>query len=272
MQLRLRVIAAIVAGVLALYLLYTREKELEKRAFGGARISVIVAKNAIKAGGRLKEQDVETQDIPEVYLHPQAIRQTDAGQVLGRQLALAVNQGQPIQWTDFGTSEGGRPGSAVPKGLRGTAISVNEFIGKSGLVTAGDRVDVLGTFGLSSSNEIQGSLTVTLLQNVPLIEINGTTAMLALELEEAELMTFAAAKGQVSLLLRNAEDLDVKKDIPPKSFKSLVAQIRELEAITAAPASLVGSGGDRKAPNPNAVLKNIQDSLNAQSGKRPRPR
>ncbi len=262
MQLKWRVLAAAIAGLIAMFLLYKREKELEFRAFGGARITVIIAKNGIRAGGRLKEQDVETMDVPEVYLHPQAIRAADAGQILGRQLAMEVKQGQPIQWTDFGTSERERSGSAVPKGLRGTAIAVSEFVGKSGLVTTGDRVDVLGTF--NTSNEIQGSLTVTLLQNVPLIEINNATAMLALELEDAELLTFAAAHGQVNLLLRNAEDLDVKKDIPPKSFKALVAQIRELEAISAAP---VISGNGRTSPT---ALRTIQDAVN--NAKRARPR
>ena len=47
-------------------------------------------------------------------------------------------------------------------------------------------------------SDLKGSLTVTLLQNVPLIEINGAIAMLALELEEAEMLTFASTHGTVA--------------------------------------------------------------------------
>ena len=257
MQLKWRVLAAAVAGLVAMFLLYEREKDLERRAFGGQRIPVLIAKSGIKAGARIQEKDVETMDVPEVYLHPQSIRASEAGQILGRQVALEVRQGQPIQWTDFGSSERERAGGAVPKGLRGTAISVNEFIGKSGLVSPGERVDVLGTFG---GSDLRGSITATLLQNVPLIEINGNIAMLALELEEAEMVTFASTHGTVSLLLRNAEDLDVKKDIAPKSFKSLIDKIKDLDTLPAtgpagavAPATILKAlaqerGGGAKKP------------------------
>lgn len=249
MQLKWRVLAAAVAGIVAMFLLYEREKDLERRAFGGARIPVLIAKSGIKTGARVQEKDVETMEVPEVYLHPQSIKASDAGQVLGRQLAMEVRQGQPIQWTDFGSSERERSGGAVPKGLRGTAIPVNEFIGKSGLVQPGERVDVLGTFG---GSDLRGSITATLLQNVPLIEINGNIAMLALELEEAEMVTFAATHGTVNLLLRNAEDLDVKKDIAPKSFKSLLDKIKDLEALPAP-----GPAGAPGAVNPAALLKGL---------------
>lgn len=251
MPLKWRVIAAAIAGLLAMFLLYEREKDLEKRAFGGARIPVMVAKTAVKAGTRLQEKDVETMDVPEVYLHPQSIRAGEAAQVLGRQIANEIRQGQPIQWTDFSTSERARQGGAVPKGLRGTAIPVNELIGKSGLVSPGERVDVLGTFG---GSDIKGSLTVTLLQNVPLIEINGNLAMLALELEDAELVTFASSHGTVSLLLRNAEDLDTKRDIPPKSFKTLLLQIRDLESVS--------SSGSSGPPDPADILRGVRDAVN----------
>jgi Flp pilus assembly protein CpaB len=233
--LKWRVLAAAIAGLIAVLLLYQRERDLEKRAFGGQRIPVVIAKTALKAGTRLQDKHVESMDVPELYLHPQSIRVSELGQVLDRPLAVELKQGQPIQWTDFSTSERER-GGVVPKGLRGAAIQVMEFIGKSGLAAPGSRVDVLGTFG---GGELKGSMTVTLLQNVLLIDIAGGIAMLALELEEAELLTFAATHGTVSLLLRNAEDLDVKKDIPPKSWRSLIERIQELQIIPT---------GDKAAP------------------------
>jgi pilus assembly protein CpaB len=238
--LKWRVLAAAIAGLVAMALLYQRQKELEFRAFGGERIKVMVAKSTMRNGTRVQEKDVETMEVPEVYLHPQAVRASDAGQVLGRPLAVEVRQGQPIQWTDFGSTERDRSGSAVPKGLRGTAVQINEFLGKSGLVGPGDRVDVLGTFG---GGEVKGSITLTLLQNVPLIEINNNIAMLALELEDAELVTYASTHGTVTLLLRNAEDIDVKKDVPPKSFRSLVARVQELESVMMPSSS--SSSGDK---------------------------
>lgn len=268
MLLRTRVIAAAAAGLIAALLLFQRERELERRAFGGARIEVLVAKSPIKAGSRLKEADVEKMEVPELYLHPQAIGARDAGQVLGRPLAMELKQGQTLQWTDFGTSERDRPGAAVPKGLRGVAVPVNELISKSGLVNASDRVDVLGTFG--NQGELRMSITVTLLQNVPVIEVAGATAMLAVDLEQAELLTFAAAHGTLSLLLRNAEDLDVRKDIPPKNFRTLVEQIREMESLAPPGGSSYGGGGK---PNPAAILRSVEQlGQMAPGGKKPIPR
>lgn len=265
MLLRTRVIAAVAAGLIAAVLLFQRERELERKAFGGARVEVLVAKANIKSGGRLKEADVEKMEVPELYLHPQAISARDAGQVLGRPLALELKQGQPLQWTDFGTSDRDRAGSAVPKGLRGVAVPVNELIAKAGLLNAGDRVDVLGTFG--TQGELRMSITATLLQNVPLIEVAGATAMLAVDLEQAELLTFSASHGALTVLLRNAEDLDVRKDIPPKNFRTLVEQIREMEAL-APPGGTSGGGGK---PNPSAILRSVE-ALGNQAPGRPKSR
>ena len=49
----------------------------------GDRVEVLVAKAALKPGSRLKEADVEKMEVPELYLHPQAISARDAGQVRG---------------------------------------------------------------------------------------------------------------------------------------------------------------------------------------------
>ena len=78
MQLKWRVIAAVIAGLVAMFLLYQREKDIEQRAFGGLRIPVMIAKTGIKAGARVQDKDVETMEVPEVYLHPQSIRASEA--------------------------------------------------------------------------------------------------------------------------------------------------------------------------------------------------
>lgn len=237
-----------------MFLLYTWQKEVEQKAFGGRKIAVLVAKSDIKPGSRVQDKDLKAWEVPEVYLHPETIRVDQQNLVLGRPVERLVRQDQPLQWTDFPSSDRERSGGAVPKGLRGTAIQVSEYLGKSGLVGPGERVDVLGTFG---GSDLRGSMTVTLLQNVLLIDINANVAVLALELEDAEMLTFAAAHGQVSLLLRNAEDLDVRKDIPPKSFRSLIDKIKALETISS----------DQAGANAAAVLKGLEAARAATKAK-----
>jgi pilus assembly protein CpaB len=129
---------------------------------------------------------------------------------------------------------------------------VDSISGVSGLLTPGDRVDLLGTFPVSSKEELipdasgggsVGYVTMTLLQNVTLLAVgqqlssvsaqqdgrrnNYSTVTLSVTVDEAELLTIAQTRGKLMLLLRNREDIKTVA-VTKRTLKEV---LQELEVI-----------------------------------------
>jgi pilus assembly protein CpaB len=228
------VLTTVAAGCLWMY-----AQSLRAELAGGTPISVLAAAREIAAGGRITKADLAVIKVPEAYVHPGAIRHGEEPQVIGRPLTGRIVAGQALQWSDFDTRPGGSAATlaaAVPKGQRAWTIPVDASASHSGLLSPGDRVDVLGNFSRAQNEHT----TVTLLQNVVVLatgeqragandpERRGfTTLTLSVDLEEAELLHFAAGRGVLGIALRARDDLELVSDPPEKSFRDVLeAQTR----------------------------------------------
>ena len=228
-------IAAIVVGALAAILmaLYAQQMNKEKQELIGETVAVVKAARNIPAGTPLTQDLVTTDQVPRKFLPPNPIMKDDLGIYLDTPLAVNVTEGSMILTSDFSVAEVSRDLSGkIPADERALSIPVDAISGVSGLLTPGDRVDLLGTFPVSSKEELipdasgggsVGYVTMTLLQNVTLLAVgqqlssvsaqqdgrrnNYSTVTLSVTVDEAELLTIAQTRGKLMLLLRNREDI-----------------------------------------------------------------
>ena len=231
-------LAAVIVGALAaaLLLLYAKQESEKHAAEIGEKVSVVTAGRDIPAGTPLDKNLVSYSNVPRKFLPANPIYEQEMDLYLGAQLTVPVAAGKMILASDFARTEITRDlASKVPKDERALSIPVDAISGVSGLLKPGDRVDLLGTFPVSSKDELipdaasgqasVGYVTMTLLQNVTLLavgqqlsEINAqannragySTVTLSVTIQEAELLTIAQTRGKLTLLLRNSDDVDTK--------------------------------------------------------------
>jgi Flp pilus assembly protein CpaB len=232
MRKRFLIAAAFSISSMICALLYGQS--VREQVGGGRRVAILVAAQELRPGTRITRDHLGVRELPEAYLHPDAIAAggSDEARVVGRALTVRLVQGQPLLWSDFEAQRApgaARLSSGIPTRERAVTVPVDLSGSFAGMLRAGDRVDVLGTFS-RAQGEWQ---TVTLLQNVlvlatgaergdgeaaaaPSAPFNSVT--LAVDLDEAELLTFAEQRGTIGFALRGDGDLETVTDIAEKSF------------------------------------------------------
>lgn len=232
---KLLLAALIVGGLAALLMaLFAKQKNEETEAVLGNQVYVVKASRSIPAGTPLTPDVITTELVPEKFLPPNPIMKKDIDIYISTPLAVNVQEGAMILTSDFAVAEVSRDlSSKIPAGERAMSVPVDAISGISGLLTPGDRVDVLGTFPVTDKDELVpdaqgqdsvGFVTMTLLQNVTLLAVGRqlsnvgqsdnregiyNTVTMSLTVAESELLTIAQTRGKLMLLLRNREDVDV---------------------------------------------------------------
>ncbi|MDP3276821.1 MAG: Flp pilus assembly protein CpaB [Deltaproteobacteria bacterium] len=240
-------VAAVLVGLL---LLVVYQRQFERETSGGPKIRILFAVNDLVSGEALQAAKLGFREIPEAYLEDRHIRQSDMNRVIGVQMATAVRANQALLWTDLATTSSGRRDLSllVRTGMRAVTIRADSTSSFSGLIRAGDRVDVLAT--MSRTNGEGERVTLPLLQNVLVLaagsDLGGeqaaaqpggaasTTAgsaqprtdvtmiTLTVSLEEGALLVFAQDRGRLSLVMRNPDDINMIEGLPETTMNNLI--------------------------------------------------
>jgi Flp pilus assembly protein CpaB len=135
-------VLALVAGASAYLVVDAYAARLEAlRPVAGAPVPVVVAARPLARASVLGEDDLGVRLVPAAYAPPG--RFGSAGALEGRTLVSDVAEGEAVTRTRVGVT-GGPVASLVPDGLRAFPIQPGS---SAAAVRAGDRVDVLATFG-----------------------------------------------------------------------------------------------------------------------------
>jgi pilus assembly protein CpaB len=221
----------------ALGYLYTQR--LEAEVSGGPRIAVLVAAADIPVAATLTEKFLAVRDLPTAYVESRHIRATDLKRVLGQRVTDGLKANEALLASDVAKfSERKQLSGLVANGMR--AISMDGRAADfDGLLRPGDRVDVLLSTG---SNESGGS-TLTLLQNILVLSVGGTTersdanvrtysrgatVTVSSTIEQAQVLTEAMRRGKLTLTLRNTDDITLVEGITETSGKDLSARSSQL--------------------------------------------
>lgn len=219
-----------------------KEKELAAK---GAQNKVLLASRYIPAGAALTLTHLKTEEIPEMYIQPGAVRKVE--QAIGTIAVAGIAAGEQILANKI-TVIAENLSSIVPIGYRAVAINLEVDSSVGSFLKPGDVVDVLGVFEETG----KGVYSATLIQSARVIAINdsfssvkkteekvfpvvtsGNTVVLVLEPSDAEILAFAENKGKLKLSLRNPGD-DKMASLRTTSFGNVLRN-QQREAIKPAP-------------------------------------
>ncbi|MFW5967518.1 MAG: Flp pilus assembly protein CpaB [Persicimonas sp.] len=253
-------IIALVIGAFAAFAVWASHKKSEEKynKMMEDRVEVVMAATDIKSGTPLDEETVTTEKVPRQFLPPNPVLKEDFEEVYaGTPVSRDVAEGDMILASYFEVAEtSGALSGRVPPGERAMSIAVDEISGVSGLLQPGDRVDILGTFPVSDEDEVvpeagqgeggTGYVTMTLLQNVTLLGVgqqisggdldgqtntrgqrNYNTVTASVTIDEAELLTIAQTRGDLTLLLRHSEDVEMGS-VDKKTLREVLEDLEVL--------------------------------------------
>ena len=237
-------ILALVFALAAAVLFYQFLIEIQKRYEPGNMQQVMVAAHDIEPNAVVGPGDVEVMRIPSQYAHPNAVR--DKKGVVGKVAISKITVGEQILGSRLlGDSRSqGRMAYTIPSGKRAISIAVNEVTGVAGFIKPSDRVDVVVTANVPvagpGGQETAKPYTILALQDLEVLAVGqsfqaasetegGTektvesrTLTLAVQPQEALVLTMAAERGDIRLMLRAPGEKDTPV-IPAMELPKLVA-------------------------------------------------
>jgi pilus assembly protein CpaB len=187
-------------------------------------VPVIVAAVDISEGTVVTMEMISQRSIPEQFVTSSVVKPDSASYIVNQKVLVALQSGDPLLWSQFETTKAAeRLSTKVQKKARAITIEAKTTTAVGGWVRPNDHVDIIGTFKDPATGE---QVAVTLLQNVIVLatgKITGTTNInlvpdnqreyqnvsLLVIPEEAEIIVLAQELGQLTLSLRNEDDIDV---------------------------------------------------------------
>ncbi|HEX4386595.1 MAG TPA: Flp pilus assembly protein CpaB [Myxococcales bacterium] len=216
---------ALALGLLAGLTAWTAMRARERKAAEKwATVNVLCAKVDVAEGTELDQGMIAVREIPARFVTGSYIKADESGSSspVGQRVTVPLKAGDPILASSFQSVREADFSAMISLKGRAVTIDVQEKTAVGLWVRPNDHVDVIGSFREGS----QDLKTVTLLQNVVVLATGRVTAntayvsddqkkfqtvtLLVLP-EEAEILTLAQELGQIALLLRNPEDLDVQE-------------------------------------------------------------
>jgi pilus assembly protein CpaB len=219
------IVAVLGAGLVAVYL-----RRFEQEASGGEPVGVIVLIKPVEPGAILTDDLLSSRNIPRAYVEDRAVLAKDKGKVLGLRMGHALEAQQTLLWTDLAIAmeERRNLSSLIQPGMRAATIGASTRGANAqkanALIRPGDRLDVIATVSADAKKSNEGDTSVVLLQNVLVLAVGtdtgaevmdkaarGETKNLLLTLSvtvpETQLLALAAERGNLSVALRNPDDI-----------------------------------------------------------------
>jgi len=220
--------AGIGFGVLAFILLYQKASEIEKRS---TPVPILVAARYIPPGSTLQSDWVEKKNVPEAYVSPSAL--ADLRSLEGLVSLAPISSGEQILGNKFG-----KPGEnlswALDPGFRAFTLAVDETSGVGGLLSPGDRVDLLykgSAGGKEATSFLHQNLRVlavgtrTMAPDTASGPAGYTHVTLSITPAQAEELFFLEGRSTLRLVLRGRGD-EGKISLPATDEGVLYRKIR----------------------------------------------
>jgi Flp pilus assembly protein CpaB len=231
---RRSLVAAAVSTVLGMVLLQIHERRLVAEISGGDPVAVVTLLRDLPTGASLEADALGVRAVPEAYVERRAVRETDLDKVLGLKVALALRASESLLWTDLSA---GRPetrdlSALVQPGSRAVTVQAGTF---DGLLRAGDRVDVVASGAPVAPELLQNLLVVAVGgdtgrdSTTTVVQGKRTSVTLTGSLEQAAAIAEAARSGEVTLSLRNPEDVAIALAPPERALQRTPTNKRAAE-------------------------------------------
>lgn len=227
MKTRILLIVSIIFGLMAAlgvkyYLTNLPQQEGNTLTMG----KVVVAKANIPARSVLTTEMLDKADYPSDYFPTGST--VDPKSLVGAITVGPVMAGEPVLKGNLASTNSAENGLAfrVPPGRRAISLAIDEVSGVSGMIVAGDRVDVFGTIDIpdpaAPTAERRVPAAVVAVYDVEVLAIgnkaavsgseaktkadDNKTATLSVPVEEAQRLIMLTDKGKARLVLRSPAD------------------------------------------------------------------
>lgn len=251
MKKNIRLIIAIVAGVIAVFLVMSYMKQQEQVIAQRLMVqtktarkpaTVVIAKRTISEGTALSERDLQLKEVPEDAIQPRAASSIE--RVVGRITTVPIEQGEQILMTKLSVPESATSLSMkTPPGKRAITIPIDNITGLSGMLRPGDKVDIMTTMKIPAQ-DIQGKvveqpMVIPLFQNVLVLAVGSdiggvakeartertaSTITFAITPQESTLLAYVQEQAKLRLTLRSPAD-NTTQPMPPASPQALFQYI-----------------------------------------------
>lgn len=185
--------------------------------------NVVVAAVEIPFGTMVEAQHVSLVRMPKATAPDDAFDATE--KVVGKIATFQMLRGDIVRGARMAEHLGGSTlASLIEAEKRAVAVRVDDVVGVAGFLLPGNRVDVLATKRMGSSNQAESK---TILEDLRVLAVDQTASTdktqpvvvrsVTLEMmpEEAEILVKAMAEGRLQLALRNPLDNQKKPVAPP---------------------------------------------------------
>ena len=229
---------AVTLGIIAalLSVSYIRQKVDEATAAAKVvvdKATVVVPKRNLAVGETVSREDLARREVPLDFIPADAVTEETSAQFVGRMVRAPIKAGTPLSASTL-VPIYDQFSRVISEGRVGYTLSVNENNSISGMISPGDRVDILLTYEEEKSNEVAGQgakpkaeeRVVPLLENVLVLATGSrvseapdqgapgqegmatsfSSISLELEPQDAERLTMGQKAGDLRVLLRNIED------------------------------------------------------------------
>lgn len=177
---RAKLLLSMVLGLLAVFLVYMYVRGIERQLYEEVDMqNVVVAREAIAAGGAIDERVVQRVQVPRKYRQPQTFPAVE--EVAGRVAVVPIPAGAQVVGGMLADAGAEALSFEVPRGRRAVAITVSDDTGVGGLIRPGNFVDIVGTFEYGRPIANQGGRITyadertevrTMMQNVFVVAVN----------------------------------------------------------------------------------------------------
>jgi pilus assembly protein CpaB len=232
-------VVALVLGLLAGIVAWSaiKKKEADVRR-GWNLVPVVVAAQDVPEGTVITFDMISQRSVPEQFVTSSVVKPDSANYVVNQKVLVPLQQGDPLLWSQFETTKAAeRLSTKVQKKGRAITIEAKSTTAVGGWIRPNDHVDVIGTFRDPQTDE---NVAVTLLQNVIVLatgKITGTTNVnlipegqrnysdisLLVIPEEAEILVLAQELGNLTLSLRNEDDVDIIEERGRATISTLLS-------------------------------------------------
>lgn len=266
---RIILIAGVVLALAAVFLVkvylnqqrkvFQEEASRQAASVQANQIAVLVAKQDIPKGTAIAPEMLESKIFPREYVAPQALTSLDriAGMIAVAQ--IAKDEQITLSKLAYPRQAGGLA-EATPVGKRAITINVDNISAVAGMIKPGDYVDLIATLPvpvqLAEGKQVTQVASVPLFQNVLVLAVGQQTGLaaesrykgeagqqrqeasslitLALNPQEANLVSFVHEQGKFRLVLRSPADSQTQP-LRPISWDALFQYLMPQETAKQQP-------------------------------------
>ena len=240
---KIALVAAIVLGILAAVGVRMYLERTKTDIIGGEkRVTIAVARQTLNKAQELKDSDIRSVDVQATAVTDQHILYDQRKRYLNQPLNRKVTAGRPIMKNYLLAADADFPDTSIRgENMRAMTLGTDQISGVAGLISPGNRVDIIGTFRVPAAGTGGGAQASTktetkvIARSVEILAVDNRTSnrvpvhagrrgaqldsgyssvTVLVTPQEALVLTFAQNTGKISFAMRRSGDTAMTETRP----------------------------------------------------------